>query len=436
MKRSLFFLATTLAFHASALAQTKVPSLINYQGYVANSAGAPLGATTSVNRTVTFRFWKSASATDAASRLYSESQTVTILDGDFSVLIGNGAVVVGEPKTITVAEVFANKEVFLGITVDDGNPATTDAEISPRQQLVSTAFAFRASVAETVDAGAISNAMLSANAVKTAQLSASSVTLEKMAASSVDSSHIVDGTITSFDIGTNAVASDEIAENAVGASEIAASAVGTSEIADGAVAMIDIANDAITADKIAASAVGTSEISDGKIATIDIADDAITAAKIAKDAVGASEIGANAVAADEIAANAVDSSKLADGAVTSAKLGTNTMHASENLKIIRGIVAANGTITAGVGFTVTKTGTGAYLLDFTPDFTGIPNVAITGPASGLTSLVFVGGCTLVSSDTNARSRVNVQTYLQVFSPVVPTPSQADLGFSFTAIGPR
>ena len=148
MKRTFLYLATTLAIHFSALAETQVPSLMNYQGHVTNAAGVAIGTGSSVNRSVTFRFWKSATDTAAEMRLYSETQTVTILNGDFSVLIGSGAPVEGEANSVaSVAEVFANKEVFLGITVDDENAATTDAEVSPRQQLVSTAFAFRSSVA-------------------------------------------------------------------------------------------------------------------------------------------------------------------------------------------------------------------------------------------------------------------------------------------------
>ncbi|MEX1116656.1 MAG: hypothetical protein WEB53_15530, partial [Akkermansiaceae bacterium] len=296
MKHSLFFLATTLAFHVSALAQTKVPSLINYQGYVANSAGVPIGNGAPENRTVTFRFWKSASDTAAASRLYSESQTVTVLNGDFSVLIGNGAAVDGETRAVAnVAGVFANKEVFLGITVDDGNPATTDAEITPRQQLVSTAFAFRASVAESVDNGAISNAMLDANAVNTDQLVASSVTNAKMADSSVTSANIVDGTITKADIGANAVGATQIETNAVTTvkitdgsvtlAKIAANAVDSSKIVDGSVTGSDILNGTITSVDLSSSSVDSGKIVDGSITGTDILNGTITSVDLSSSSV-------------------------------------------------------------------------------------------------------------------------------------------------------
>jgi hypothetical protein len=426
MKHSLFFLATTLAFHVSALAQTKVPSLINYQGYVATSAGVPIGNGAPENRTITFRFWNSASDTAAANRLYSESQTVTVLDGDFSVLIGNGAAVDGETNAVAnVAGVFANKEVFLGITVDDGNPATADAEITPRQQLVSTAFAFRATVAESVDNGAISNAMLDANAVNTDQLVASSVTNDKMAASSVTSANIVDGTITSADIGANAV----------GVTQIAANAVTAVKIADGSVTLGKIAANAVDSSKIVDGTVTGTDILNGTISLVDLAANAVDSSKIVNGSVTGTDIATDTITAADIAPNAVGVSELADGAVTSTKFGANTMQSLESLRIIRGVVKENGAITSGAGFTVTRIAVGTYNLDFNPNFTGTPTLAITSPASGLPTNGFIYSCSLVSSsDATTASRVRVTTSMNFGIYTIATPF--DYGFCFTAIGPR
>ena len=442
MKNTLLILATTLAFHVSALAQTKVPSLINYQGYVATSAGVPIGNGAPENRTITFRFWNSASETAAASRLYSESQTVTVLDGDFSVLIGNGAAVDGETNAVAnVAGVFANKEVFLGITVDDGNPATTDAEITPRQQLVTTAFAFRATVAESVDNGAISNAMLDANAVNTDQLVASSVTNDKMAASSVTSANIVDGTITKADIGTDAVEADEIAANAVGTSEIkdgsvtlgkiAANAVDSSKIVNSSITGSDILNGTITSVDLAENAVDSGKIVNGSVTGSDILNGTITSVDLAANAVDSGKIVNGSITSLDIAANAVGTSQLLNGAVTSAKFGAGTMQSLESLRIIRGVVSEMGAITSGAGFTVTRIAVGTYWLDFDPNFTGTPTLAITSPASGLPTNGFIYSCSLVSSDATTASRVIVKTSLNA-GIVVPF----DYGFCFTAIGPR
>jgi hypothetical protein len=142
-------------------AQTSVlPALVSYQGRVSTSTGL-VGLTTPVNRTVTFRIWASSTGVLATDLLYSETQTVTISDGEFSVLIGQGTAVAGETAkgkptvTIDSSTVFGGATRYLGVTVDDGT-AAADPEISPRQQLVSTAYAFRAKYAESVGTAGLS----------------------------------------------------------------------------------------------------------------------------------------------------------------------------------------------------------------------------------------------------------------------------------------
>ena len=326
MKRTFLYLATTLAIHFSALAETQVPSLMNYQGHVTNAAGVAIGTGSSVNRSVTFRFWKSATDTAAEMRLYSETQTVTILNGDFSVLIGSGAPVEGEANSVaSVAEVFANKEVFLGITVDDENAATTDAEVSPRQQLVSTAFAFRSSVAESVDSGAISNTMLAANAVDTNQLKTSSVTLDKLATDAVNSSAIVDGSVTGADIMNDTIKAEDIATGGVGSLEILDGTIATADIANLAVTTGKIAKDTILAGNIAAGAVGTSEIATNAVTTTQIKDATITGTDIA----------ANTITYDKLKATT-------QLTVTSNRVGIGTTTPTQGRLVVSGSVTGSG----------------------------------------------------------------------------------------------
>ena len=238
MKRHLILLVSTLALlGSSAFAQTtKVPAFINYQGNVRSATGTPLSAT----RTVTFRFYKSPTSALAADRLWSESQSVTIVDGNFSVLIGGGAAVNNEANTGTFAEVFGKStSVYLSITVDDGTSAV-DPEISPRQQLVTTAYAFRATVAEGVDSAAIKDTMIAANAVTTTQLNASAVTAEKIATSAVTTTQILDGSITSADIADKAIVNADLGDNAVT----------TDKIADGTITSADIAPSTIVKEDL------------------------------------------------------------------------------------------------------------------------------------------------------------------------------------------
>lgn len=145
-----------------ATAQTSaVPGFISYQGRVVDSTGANVGAVTPVNRTVIFRIWDNPSSTATANLIYSEAQTVTVSDGEFSVLVGQG--VANTTQTFGYSEAGTDKKLadfstaftgsarYLGVTVASAATiATTDNEITPRQQIVSTAFAMRAKFAESI----------------------------------------------------------------------------------------------------------------------------------------------------------------------------------------------------------------------------------------------------------------------------------------------
>ena len=160
--KKIAILITTLCLMQSAHAQTitsTVPGFISYQGRALNSSGTVMGSGTPVNRTVTFRIWDHASNSLAANLIYSEQQVVTIAEGEFSVLVGAGGATAGTPlgysetakgtPTVKINDlgVFAGATRFLGVTIDDGT-AAVDNEVSPRQQIVSSAFALRARYAE------------------------------------------------------------------------------------------------------------------------------------------------------------------------------------------------------------------------------------------------------------------------------------------------
>jgi hypothetical protein len=382
MKRHLILLVSTLALLGiSAFAQTtKVPALINYQGNVRSATGTPLSAT----RTVTFRFYKSATSILAADRLWSESQSVTIVDGNFSVLIGGGTAVLNEANTGSFAEVFGKSiSVYLSITVDDGSSAA-DPEISPRQQIVTTAFAFRATVAEKVDDAAVTGPMIAANAVTTTQLNASAVTAEKIATSAVTTTQILDGSIGASDLGTGSVT--------------------TAKILDGTVATADIADSAVTTAKQADSSITTAKILDATIATADMADAAVTTAKIADGAVTTAKIASGVnLSAGTLAATG--NATIAGSATIGSVGGTATLKvndkpvpvAEENLRMVRGSISQTSTtgvkilrenittvtpVTRGTGWSLNGTtaiadssGTGHFRkVLFNPPFSDTPTI--------------------------------------------------------------
>ena len=119
-----------LAGRAGALPgfQTDAPSgastsLIAYQGRLADAAGAPLTG----SYPMTFALYTAATG---GAALWSESRTVTATDGVFSVMLGEA--------TPIPASIAANTSLYLGVTVG------SDAEMTPRKQLGSVAYAFQA----------------------------------------------------------------------------------------------------------------------------------------------------------------------------------------------------------------------------------------------------------------------------------------------------
>lgn len=204
---SLFLLLAAPLLHAQA-----APTLMSYQGRVTDAAGVLIGNTAPVNRPVIFKLY---SASSGGTALYAETQTVTISGGEFSVLIGNGTGISGSPGPSSPASTTKNLSdivnstayttLYLGITVDDGTSAV-DPEISPRQQMVSGAFALRAKVAETVAGAAITTTMLGDQQVSTG----------KIAASAVDSSRIADLTIEAGDIKNSTITATKLDTTTIG----------------------------------------------------------------------------------------------------------------------------------------------------------------------------------------------------------------------------
>ncbi|MEI6604888.1 MAG: tail fiber protein, partial [Verrucomicrobiota bacterium] len=273
MKRIASFLVS-LCLLQSAYAATAVPEFISFQGRALTATGTLIGTGTPVNRTVTFRVWDHATNSLASDLIYSEQQIVTIAEGEFSVLIGAGAATAGSPlgysetskglPTVKISDAFASSSRYLGVTIDDGT-AAADNEISPRQQFVTSSYAMRAKVAEGVDSGAVTTAMLANNAVTTSQVSDSAITTSKLAANAVTATQIVDATITTTKIAagaimaanlaTGAVTSTAILDGAVGSAKMADSAVTSAKIADGAIVTADLADGAITGSKIGSNTI-------------------------------------------------------------------------------------------------------------------------------------------------------------------------------------
>jgi len=99
----------------------------------------------------------------------------------------------------------------------------------------------------------------------------------------------------------------------------------------------------------------------------------------------------------------------------------------ENLRIVRGIVAPNGNIVAGSGFTVTRSGPGDYLISFTTPFASPPALTAT-QESDLIIPAFVAADNVAAGSGNVVIR-RYSTFDEIYF-------LSDSSFHFTAIGPR
>ncbi len=153
--------------------QITIPQMINYQGKLTNTSGAPVADS---NYTMTFRFFPTLTG---GTSLWAETQTVTTHSGLFNVLLGN---------TIPIANIPADGNCYLEMQVNP-NPA-----MAPRIRIVSAAYSFLSKKADT--------AYYATSASVTRPISPPIATTE-IADDAVNSAKILNGTITRSDVTTS-----------------------------------------------------------------------------------------------------------------------------------------------------------------------------------------------------------------------------------------
>jgi len=196
----LLIIITGLALILSILpstAYTAIPQKINYQGYLTDPQGIPIGDTVSI----AFSIYSQASGGMA---LWTETRSVTLTDGLFSVDLGNST-----PITLPF-----DTQYYLGVRIG------SDSEMTPRQPMTSVGYAFRAKEAYSVKDNAVTTTVIANDAVTTDKISDDAISGDKIAPATITSTNIANG------------------------------AVGSSQIGDGTIATEDLADDAVTVDKI------------------------------------------------------------------------------------------------------------------------------------------------------------------------------------------
>ena len=119
-------LAMVFVMLAGAMAQaTSVPPLVNYQGMLTDASGKPLTG----SKKIEFNLYDAAMG---GNKVWGPQvfDSVPLVNGMFNVILS-----VAEDGKSSIAEAFGAKDRYLGIKVGD------EAELAPRQQILSAPFA-------------------------------------------------------------------------------------------------------------------------------------------------------------------------------------------------------------------------------------------------------------------------------------------------------
>jgi len=115
---------------------------MSYQGFLVDGNGNALGQTAPANYDVTFSIWD---AQTGGHNLWSESQTITVDKGYFSVLLGEGIASQSSPALSTLFTDSGASERYVEITVKGiGGTSSGDLTIAPRLRLLTSPYAFLA----------------------------------------------------------------------------------------------------------------------------------------------------------------------------------------------------------------------------------------------------------------------------------------------------
>ncbi|MBI5801981.1 MAG: hypothetical protein HZA92_14815 [Verrucomicrobia bacterium] len=238
-----------LAFSLPAPAATPTPpGKMAFQGFLSDPAGQPLGLANPIKTNLTFRIWRNATGTTPGELVWSETQTVVVEQGQYTALLGNGAVVGTEPNTNHLTTVFTGADAsdrFLGVTVGTG------AEIRPRIQFFASPFA-QFSGASTMLVGAGGTSLLKASGTNLgvnltnaptvpleisgtlkatnfvgsgAQLTGVSVSSVRLTGT-ITASHIADGALTGAKLAAP-LTTAQLADGSVGPGALSSAAVAT-----------------------------------------------------------------------------------------------------------------------------------------------------------------------------------------------------------------
>jgi hypothetical protein len=136
------------------------PGNLTYQGFLTDANGIPLATNKPVNYTVIFRIYDQ---TTGGNLLWAETQVVTVNQGYFSVLLGQGVAYTNTlPNNSDLSSVFTGptaSDRYIGLTVS--GITSPDTEIAPRIRLLASPYALLARNANALVTSTGSNVLTS-----------------------------------------------------------------------------------------------------------------------------------------------------------------------------------------------------------------------------------------------------------------------------------
>jgi microcystin-dependent protein len=201
-----------LLFGLSASAQDS-GNVIPFQGQLAGQGGQPITMPSPV--TIVFRLYQTPVGGVA---LWEEAQpNISVNAGRFSVLLGS--------RNALPAYSTFNATLYLGLTVDDGDPQTTDVEMRPRQALVpvmSASYAREADKLRGLDWSILFGSGDPATSpLLDSRIADASIRATKIQPESIHAGLLVRNTITADQIAPHTITTDQIAPSSLFLSALA-----------------------------------------------------------------------------------------------------------------------------------------------------------------------------------------------------------------------
>jgi hypothetical protein len=204
-----------------------IPATIGYQGTLHGPSGRLTGT-----YAMKFAIYAGQSAGEA---LWNETQSVSVTNGVFNVLLGSVNPIGSDVLT---------SGKFLGITVG------TDSEMTPRQPLASVPFAFRSEHANKADNANRANSVVD-KAVGRGQLADRAVGQGQLDEKVVGQGHLADKAVGRGQLGDKSVGQGQLDDKSVGKGQLADRSVGRDQLEEGSVTSAHILDGTITAADIA-----------------------------------------------------------------------------------------------------------------------------------------------------------------------------------------